>query len=414
MSRRLVLQNGDVVSGEEIMHGGTVVIRDGKIEAVVSARDHVPEAGDTVIDCADCFVCPGFIDLHNQGGGGFSVTDGREENLRGLARMHAEHGTTGLLLTPPVVAGEWQYLLPVLAAACGRKTGGAAFLGVHAEGPFLNPSRIGGLPPSGIHPPDRALLDEILELTGGRLVEMTIAPELPGALDLILTLARNGVVVSLGHSDATLMDALRAVDHGASHVTHFFNAMRPIHHREPGLAGAALFSPDLSVEIIPDGFHVHPWMMGLVLQNKTVFRTCLVTDAMAMAGLPDGEYESLGMHVRLDRGRLSLDGQPETLAGSVLTMDRAVANMVNMVGVGIADAAAMASSSPAAVLGLEDRKGRLEPGYDADVTVLDRVYGAAATVVGGEVVFLRDSARRSDADLGPKKKCGRGRAKKQP
>ncbi|MHB9027587.1 MAG: N-acetylglucosamine-6-phosphate deacetylase [Candidatus Latescibacterota bacterium] len=390
MAGRLILHNGAVVSGEETLSEHTVAAHEGKIEEIFPSRHYAPEDGDTVLDCSGYFVCPGFIDLHNQGGGGYSVTDGAEESVYGLARVHAEHGTTGMLLTPPIIEGEWRYLLPVLAATVGKRTGGAAILGIHAEGPFLNPRKAGCMPRAGILEPDPKLLGEILELGGGRIMEMTIAPELPGALDLIFTLARNGVVASLGHSDAILDDVLRAIDHGASHVTHFFNAMSPLHHREPGLVGAALYSTDLSIELVADGNHVHPWIMGLTVQNKTVMLSCLVTDAMSPTGLPDGEYDSLGMKVRSDRGRLSLADHPETLAGSVLTMDRAVANMINMVGLGISDAVVMASTTPAAVLGLENRKGRLEPGYDADITVLDRRFSAAATVVGGEVVFSKE------------------------
>jgi N-acetylglucosamine-6-phosphate deacetylase len=390
MAGRLILQNGSVVSGEEILTGYSVAVRNGTIEEVFPYRPYTPEEGDNILDCSGQFICPGFIDLHNQGGGGYSVTDGTEEGVYGMARAHAAHGTTGLLLTPPIIEGEWRYLLPVLAVTVGKRSGGAAILGIHAEGPFLNPRKAGCMPRAGILEPDPKLLGDILELGGDTIREMTIAPELPGALDLILTLARNGVVPSLGHSDATLDDVLRAIDHGASHVTHFFNAMSPLHHREPGLAGAALYSTDLSVELVADGNHVHPWIMGLTVQNKTVMLSCLVTDAMSPTGLPDGEYRSLGLAVRSDRGRLSLADHPETLAGSVLTLDRAVANMITMVGLNLSDAVAMASTTPAAVLGLEDRKGRLEPGYDADITVLDRRFSATATVVDGEIVFRKE------------------------
>ena len=217
--------------------------------------------------------------------------------------------------------------------------------------------------------------------------KMTIAPELPGAPDIILTLAREGIVASIGHSSAALTDVLRAVDYGASHVTHFFNAMSPINHREPGLAGAALYSTDLTVEVIADGYHVHPWILGLTVQNKSVALTCLVTDAMPVMGLDDGIHESLGQKVKLENGRLSLADDPAVLAGSVLSMDRAVANMVNMVGLSLSDAVIMASTTPAAVLGLENRKGRIEPGFDADITVLDRVFSCQLTIVAGKIVF---------------------------
>lgn len=386
MSNRLVLNAGDIVQPEGIFRGGTVIIEGGTISDVIHSSEYHQQETDTIIPCNGLFVCPGFIDLHNQGGDGFSVVDGTVESIEGMARAHAAHGTTGLLATPPVEESVFRELLPLLAKTVGSHTGGAAILGIHAEGPFINPERAGCMPLSGIHEPDAGFLDEILECAGGALTEMTIAPELPGALELIQTLVRNDVLVSLGHSNATLVNVLRAIDTGSSHVTHFFNAMSPIHHREPGLAGAALYSNDLTVEVIADGFHVHPWMLGLTIQNKGVMRTCLATDCMHVMGLDDGEYDSLGLRVKLDRGRLSLADDPGTLAGSVLTMDRAVANMITMVGVSISDAVAMASTTPAAVLGLDNRKGMIETGYDADIAVLDKHYAAVLTIVGGHIV----------------------------
>jgi N-acetylglucosamine-6-phosphate deacetylase len=304
-----------------------------------------------------------------------------------MCRAHAAHGTTGLLLTPLIERDTFRTLLPKLGRAVGSDTGGAAVLGIHAEGPFINPGRLGCMHPGGVSPPDRSMLDEILDLSGWTIAEMTIAPELPGALDLILALAGHGVVPSLGHSDATLGDVLRAIDCGASHVTHMFNAMSPFGHREPGLAGAALYSSDLSVELIADGFHLHPWTLGFTVHSKGVGRTCLITDCMSVMGLDDGEYDSLGCRVKLDNGRLCLADNSAVLAGSVLTMDRAVANMTGMVGFSISDAVAMASASPAAVLGLDDRKGRLEAGYDADIAVLDRRHLNRLTIVGGRIVY---------------------------
>jgi len=387
MSGRTVLKGGDIVLFDGVMRGGVVVVENGKIGSVCHESEFVPLENDSVIDCGGHFVSPGFIDLHNQGGGGFTVMDGSWEHVSGMCRVHAEHGTTGLLLTPLVEDETFRGLLPRLAGTVGKDTGGAAVLGIHAEGPFLNPKRLGCMPRNAVREPDPGLLDEILELCGGKLVEMTVAPEMPGAPEIILKLAREGVVPSLGHSDATLEDVLRAVDHGASHVTHFFNAMRPMNHREPGLAGAALYSTELSVEVIADGFHIHPWILGLVVQNKGIRLTCLITDAMPVMGLEDGEHFSLGQRVKLENGRLSLAGDPSVLAGSVLSMDRAVANMVNMVGLSLADAVAMASAAPAAVLGIEDRKGRLEEGFDADIAVLDRRYETRLTMVEGRIVF---------------------------
>jgi len=387
MAKRLVLRGGDVIQPEGVLSKGVVVIEDGLISGIYHMTEFSPFETDSVFDCSGMFICPGFIDLHNQGGNGYTVMDGSMEHICGIARAHTAHGTTGLLLTPSIEKDTYRSLLPKLADAVGMDTGGASILGIHSEGPFVNPERRGCMPLSAIFEPDAAVLDEILELGKGKIVEMTIAPELPGALDMILKLNREGIVASLGHSNATLTDVLRAIDYGASHVTHFFNAMSPLNHREPGLAGAALFSTDITVEVIADGFHIHPWVLGLVVQNKGVAMTCLVTDSMSVMGFEDGIYESLGQSVRLENGRLSLADNPGTLAGSVLSMDRAVGNMMNMVGLSIVDAVMMASTAPAAVIGLHERKGRLEEGFDADITVMDRRCITQMTIVEGSIVF---------------------------
>jgi len=387
MSERLVLSGGDVVLEEGVMHDGVVVIEGEKIAGLYHTSEFTTRDPDRMIDCSECFICPGFIDLHNQGGGGYTVMDGSGESIRGIARTHAAHGTTGFLLTPLIEKDSYRSLLPKLANMVGKQTDGAAVLGIHSEGPFVNPERKGCMPLTAICVPDRGVFDDIIEAGDGKIAEMTIAPELPGALDLILTLARERIVASLGHSNAVLADVLRAIDHGASHVTHFCNAMSPLNHREPGLVGAAMYSTDLTVEVIADGFHIHPWVLGLIVQNKSVALTCLVTDAMPVMGLDDGIHESLGQTVKMKDGRLSLADYPSILAGSVLSMDRAVANMITMAGFSIADAVTMASATPAAVLGLENRKGRIEFGFDADIAVLDRMYNAVLTVVEGNIVY---------------------------
>ncbi len=387
-NKRLVL-TGAVVFPDGVLKGGVVVVEKTAITELGHPEDFTPLESDRVIDCGDSFICPGFIDLHNQGGSGFSVMDGSEESIFGMCRAHVAHGTTGLLLTPVIERDSYRSLLPNLSEHTGKNTGGAAILGIHAEGPFTNPSKSGFMPESGIIEPDNALLDDILECGGGKIVEMTIAPELPGALEMINTLARNNIVASLGHSDASLSEVLNAIDYGASHVTHFFNAMSPIHHREPGLAGTALYSTDLTVEIIMDGFHIHPWIAGLIVQNKGSALTCLVTDAMPVTGLEDGEYNMLGKRVILRDGHIISADDLSTLAGSVLTMDAAVGNMMNMLGISIVDAVTMAATTPAAVIGLENRKGRIAAGFDADLVVLGRTYETEMTIVMGDIVYKK-------------------------
>lgn len=387
--KRLVLSGGDVVFPDGVMHGCVVIIEGSSITGIEHKDEFNPLESDRVIDCPDSFVCSGFIDLHNQGGNGYSVMDGSEESIYGMCRAHAAHGTTGLLLTPVIEEHRFRSLLPKLADFVGTDSGGSFILGIHAEGPFTNPEKSGCMPSSAILTSDKALLDEILEHGRGKIVEMTIASELPGSLDLINKLVRENIVASLGHSNASLSNVLKAIDYGASHVTHFFNAMSPLHHREPGLAGAALYSTDLTVEIIVDGYHIHPWIVGLILQNKSPALTCLVTDAMSVMGFDDGEYESMGQRVVLEYGRLTLKDDPSTFAGSVLSMDSAVGNIINMLGISIVDAVTMASTTPSAVLGLENRKGRIEIGYDADIAILDRTYRTEMTIVQGNIVYER-------------------------
>ena len=213
--KRLVFRDTDVVTVEGVMHNGVVIVEDGTIAAVKHAHEYTAEETDRIIESSNYFLCPGFIDLHNQGGGGYSVLDPGIESISGMARAHAVHGTTGLLLTPPIADDSFRQLIPELAETVGSDTQGAAILGIHAEGPFINPKKAGCMPLEAIRQPDRAVFDEIMEAGNGTIKEMTIAPELPGALDLILELARQGVVPSLGHSNATLTDVLRAIDHGA-------------------------------------------------------------------------------------------------------------------------------------------------------------------------------------------------------
>ncbi len=385
----LVLTGGDIVFPDGVMRDGVVIIEQGKIAGINHISEHTHGDSHAPIDCTGTFVCPGFVDLHNQGGMGHSVMDGTVTSVNGMCRAHASHGTTGLLLTPVIEGSTFRKLLPMLAETVGADTGGANVLGIHAEGPFTNPLRKGFMPESGILPPDMKLLEGILDAGGGHIRQMTIAPELDGALDIISRLAKENVVPSLGHSNATLETVLRAIDHGAHHVTHMFNAMSPLHHREPGLAGAALYSTDLSVEVIADGFHIHPWILGLILQNKGSMLTCLITDCMSVMGKDEGRHSTLGQDVVLEDGRLSLAGAPETLAGSVLTMDRAVGNMMNMLGISISDAVFMASASPAAVIGMENSIGRIEIGYNADFAILDKTYRTVKTIVNGRIVYDR-------------------------
>ena len=361
---------------------GAVVIEGGRIARGVEGAE---SAGLPAPVREAAWIAPGFIDLQVNGGFGRDLIDDPDA-LSVLCRQLPSTGVTGFL--PTLVscgreamrrAARW----PELAAA---PAGGARPLGLHLEGPFLATERAGAHDPAAIEAAaaDPSLFDEILALPHLRLV--TLAPERPGALDRIRRLRAAGVTVSLGHSAATA-DAVRlAADAGASMVTHLYNAMTGVDHRAPGLAGAALVEDRLALGLIADGIHVHPVALALAVRAAGPERIALVTDAMAAAGMAPGHYALAGRPVQVDERSARLaDG---TLAGSILTMDRAVAGMVAMAGTTPEQALRMASAVPARVLGLPGA-GELEPGAPADLVLLDRHLTVDATYIGGEAVYDR-------------------------
>jgi len=350
----------------------------GRIEAV----DGDPVGEDTVRESPLPTLLPGFIDLHVHGGGGHDTMSGGDAAAR-MARTHARHGTTALLATTMTapraeIDAALRALAPFIAT---RPGGGARVLGVHLEGPYINPDRLGAQPDFAV----TATLDDVLSLHAlAPLKLITLAPELPGHLALIVALRRHGFVVQIGHSAGTYGDGVAAMEAGASGFTHLFNAMSGLHHREPGMAGAALAHAQRA-EIIPDLLHVHPGAIRVAL--RCIPGLYCVTDSTAAAGMPDGDYR-LGRHtVTKCLGGVRLaDG---TLAGSTLTMDQALRNLVGL-GLSLAEASRRTSTLAAEHLGLADR-GRLEPGAWADVVMLDRELRLSAVIVEGESIDLGDS-----------------------
>jgi N-acetylglucosamine-6-phosphate deacetylase len=259
-------------------------------------------------------------------------------------------------------------------------------IGAHLEGPFLSPKRPGAMDPELFINPDVGQLRRLLEAGAGGVRVMTLAPELPGSLELVERLARESVVASIGHTDATDAEVRAAVKVGARAATHVFNAMPQLHHREPGAVGAVLDLPGVSCELICDGVHVDPVAMRLLFRAKGVSGTRLVTDAMSAAGMPDGEYRLGGRPVSVAGGRAVLAGGG-SIAGSTLTMERAVQNAVRLLGASVQDAILMASTNSARLLGLGGRKGEISSGSDADLVVLDESLQVQATMVAGQWMF---------------------------
>jgi len=355
---------------------GRVLLPDGRLEKGALVGD---EGGITAFRAGPAperLVLPGFVDVHVHGGGGHDTMDGAEGVL-GLARFHVAHGTTSLC--PTTVTSQEEDLARALRGVGeAARTSPARILGAHLEGPFISERKLGAQPRRS-RLPDPALLARLL--AAGPIAIATLAPELEGALALVDALARKGVRASLGHSECAFADAEKAFARGARGATHLWNAMSGAHHREPGLAAAALDAKDAFLELILDGHHVHPAVARVTLRAARG-RVVLVTDAIRAAGKPEGPTELGGQRVVVREGRATLEDG--TLAGSVLTLDRALANAVAW-GVPVAEATLLVTRNPADYLGRRDL-GRFEPGARFDAVLLDDRMAVEQVVVDGKIV----------------------------
>ncbi|MGO9196699.1 MAG: N-acetylglucosamine-6-phosphate deacetylase [Acidimicrobiales bacterium] len=353
--------------------------------AVVGAAGAV--AGPVVIDLGGRTIAPGFVDVHVHGGDGAQVNgedpDEVCDALRRIARFHAAHGTTSLLAT--TVSDSPERLLRTIGAIARVTSSGdgARIVGSHLEGPFIARARTGAQDPSQLRLPDMAELDALIEASRGTLRVLTLAPELPGAFELIARARDAGVTVAVGHTDADFDTAERAFGAGAGHVVHLFNAMPPLHHRRPGIVGAALRREDVTLEVIADLEHVHPAVLEIVARLAPG-RIVLVTDASPAAGLGAGRHQLGTLDVTVSGRRVELADDPATLAGSLLTMDMAVQNLVITAGMALPDALRAATLTPGRLVSYG--AGRLVAGGQADVVVLEPDLRVAATIVGGVAV----------------------------
>lgn len=332
---------------------------------IAAAGTGQPPIADTVVDLAGAWLTPGFVDLHAHGGGGFAFDDGPDSIRAGLA-VHRAHGTTRSVIS--LVTAPLEELGKSLAGIADLAADDPTVLGAHLEGPFLAHARCGAHDPAHLRCPARSDVDRLLTAARGTLRQITLAPELPGALEAIPLLVDAGVTVAVGHTDADLDLTRRALDAGARLLTHALNAMPGLHHRTPGPVGAALEDDRVTLELVLDGHHVHPTVAALLFAGAPG-RIALVTDAMAAAGAGDGDYRLGTLDVVVREGRATLRGTG-TLAGSTLTQDTALRAAI-AAGIARADAVTALTATPAAVLGLGDRFGRLAPGFAADAVVLD-------------------------------------------
>ena len=389
-NKKIIIINSTIITPFHLVSGKAIIVEKGRIKEIVNKEElsTATLTGAEVIEGKDKFIVPGYIDIHVHGGGGSDVMDGDYEAINQIAIAHSHFGTTSFLPTTMTMSKD--KIIRSLRSICEavkKGTVGAEILGIHMEGPYINPEKKGAQKEEDIK---KISIEEFLEFNqaSGNLIRLvTIAPEMPGAIDLIKYLYKQGIIASVGHSNATYVQTQAGIKAGLSHVTHTFNAMRELHHREPGVVGAALTSPELTVEVIADGIHIHPIVLKILTKIKEGEKIVLITDAMRAAGLKEGTYDLGGQEVTVNKGQARLkDG---TLAGSVLTMGKAVKNMVTKVGIPLPKAIQMASYNPAKSIGIDDKKGSLEPGKDADIVILNKNLEAELTMVAGKIVYRR-------------------------
>jgi N-acetylglucosamine-6-phosphate deacetylase len=391
MADRLAIINGEVVTPIEVIQDGLVICEDGKIRFIGSTDEAAPEPGSQIIDAQDSIVMPGFIDTHFHGSGGDDVMASGAEGIRRISRALLKFGTTGFLAS--TIAARHEELLRSIEdtiSAEDPSRPAAEILGLHVEGPYINLKYKGAQPEWGIRDPNLDECRELIEAAGGRIKIMTLAPELPSGLELIRMLTSAGVAASVGHSDADYDTALAAIEAGATRATHLYNAMSGVHHRKPGLAVACLNEPGICAELICDGIHVNPRVARLAWKAKGRDGLTLITDATAAQGRGDGIY-TLSDFVIQVRGPLCTLMDGVTIAGSILTMNKAVRNAIEFTGMNLIDAAHTASLIPAQTCGVADRAGSLEAGKDANIAILNSDFSVSHTLRMGEVVYQEDA-----------------------
>ncbi|UVI28826.1 N-acetylglucosamine-6-phosphate deacetylase [Paenibacillus spongiae] len=379
----VLIRNARLISGHELAPG-CVTVRNGRIESVHDG-DSCPDSADFEIDGHGHLLIPGMIDVHIHGAAGHDMMDGTIQSVETVSRECAKSGCTSFLATS--VSSSLDDLLRMISSV-SRVMGhepGAQIAGIHIEGPYLNAKRKGMQNERYLRHPDLDEMDMILQKSGSLIRMVTLAPELPGGTEMIEYLKSRGIIISIAHSDATYEEAKHAFRCGASHVTHCFNGMRPIHHRDPGLIVAAFEEEHVSVQAIVDDVHLHPAIVRLMHREKGADRMVLVTDALQAMGMGDGLYLFGGHEVRVSQGVATLtDG---TLASSTVTMNEALAKTVRS-GISLKDAVTMATQTPADLLGLVN-KGRIAPGADADFVLMNEAFEVLLTAVKGNVVYRR-------------------------
>jgi N-acetylglucosamine-6-phosphate deacetylase len=380
----LLLRGADIILKDQILSQGSLLIEDGRIASLYSSDHSQPVSADQTLELANLSLFPGFIDVHIHGAAGVDTMEADADGLRKVSEFLLKQGATGWLPTlVPAPQADYHHALGAIKDAM-ESPGGARTLGVHYEGPFVNSDQCGALRREFFRSfSSTSQLEELPRLPGTTETSpkhmMTIAPEIDGGIELVRELRRRGWVVSIGHTRAEFELLDKAFAAGARHMTHFMNAMKPLHHRSPGPVAWGLARDDVSCDVIADGIHLDPYVLRLLVKLKGAERLMLISDAIAVAGLGDGEYQIWDETITVRDGRTA--NARNSIAGSVITMLDAV-RMMRSLGVSDVEVAKMASTNPARLLGL-DELGSIEIGKHADLVALDEAGNVKLTVIGG-------------------------------
>lgn len=385
--KNILISNARIAGSAQLLTDGWLLVDSGRISAIGEGKApaDLKQRVDIIVNADGLLLLPGFIDLHTHGALGVDFMSASEAELQRVSEFFAAHGVTGFLATTwSASADSIDRTIANVRAVMGRENG-AVLLGIHLEGPYINPSRAGAQSPREIRAATRE--EALPYLDSGLVRVITIAPEIKENHWLFKACKERNIRISVGHSDATYAEIRRAVEQGLSQVTHTFNGMRAFNQREPGVVGAALEMDELCCEVIVDKVHVHPAAIRLLLRSKPAHQVVLVTDSIAGTGFPPGVVEIQGRKIRFTEhdARLS-DG---TLAGSVLTMDQALRNLAEIMDKPVEELYAYSSQNAARVLGLENRKGAIREGMDADLVLLDDHLSVKMTIVNGKTVYQR-------------------------
>ena len=395
---KLIIKGGKLIFPDEVRGGLNLVCdkQTGKILSIVADSCLTVESSDEVIDAAGRYVSPGFVDIHVHGGGGYDFMDGTVEAFLGVSRMHATHGTTSMVPTTVTCSDDELFrVFDIFGQAASRNVDGAQMLGLHLEGPFFSAARSGAQDPAYLKNPVPENYMKFLDATDN-ILRWSVAPELEGAMEFGDELSKRGILAAVAHSDAVYETVEESLHHGYTHVTHLYCAMSSIVRknafRYAGMIEAAYLLDDMTVEIIADGVHLPKPLLQYAYKFKGPDKTALCTDSMRAAGMPDGEYIlgslSKGQEVIVEDGVAKLPDR-SAFAGSVATTDRLVRTMVRIAEVPLVDAVKMMTLTPSRIMRIDDRKGAIIPGRDADIVIFNDNIDIACTIRGAKVIYTK-------------------------